>query len=136
MSALPAKEQKTTDAKEPKPPIVFNTPGYQPDVRLGVFDQEFHLNSIPLELHSAFFRKFLDSPDKAAAIEGNASALAGPAAISRARAGGHPEFAYHWVTVIDGEKNVASKASYSCKHEMVVLDTFVNFIESIQPTRN
>ncbi|KAH7403259.1 hypothetical protein BKA64DRAFT_641261 [Cadophora sp. MPI-SDFR-AT-0126] len=45
-------------------PIMFTTPGFQPDVRLVVFDQELHVHSILLKLYSAYFRKFLDSPDK------------------------------------------------------------------------
>ncbi|KAH9215140.1 hypothetical protein DL95DRAFT_461401 [Leptodontidium sp. 2 PMI_412] len=47
------------------PPIVFSTPGLKPDTRLTVFEQEFQVHSLVLKLHSAFFRKFLDSPDKA-----------------------------------------------------------------------
>jgi len=34
------------------------------DVRLRVFDVEFHVHSTILKLHSAFFFKFLDSADK------------------------------------------------------------------------
>ncbi|KAH7319452.1 hypothetical protein BKA65DRAFT_556872 [Rhexocercosporidium sp. MPI-PUGE-AT-0058] len=109
MAAPPPKKQKTTNTNtkepKPKPPIIFNTLRYELDVRLQVFDQEFQLSSVPLKLYSAFFRKFLDSPDKATAIEDNASALAGPDAVSRARAGGPHKFLYHWVTVVDGEKS-------------------------------
>src|SRR6187402_2341564 len=61
MALSPAKKQKVDDAKSP---IVFHTPGLKPDVRLMVFDEEFHVHSVLLKLHSAFFRKFLDSPDK------------------------------------------------------------------------
>ena len=49
----------------PAAPIVFISPGLQADVRLCVFKQEFHVHSIILKLHSAYFRKFLDSADKA-----------------------------------------------------------------------
>jgi hypothetical protein len=57
-----AKKQKVDNP--PKSPIVFQSPGIRPDVSLKVFDVEFHVHSILLKLHSAFFRKFLDSPDK------------------------------------------------------------------------
>ena len=36
----------------------------KPDTRLTVLRQEFHVHSVILKLHSAFFRKFLDSEDK------------------------------------------------------------------------
>jgi len=63
MAAPPAKKQKINN-DEVKSPIVFHTPGFKPDVRLMVFDREFQVHSVLLKLHSAFFRKFLDSPDK------------------------------------------------------------------------
>ncbi|KAL2063645.1 hypothetical protein VTL71DRAFT_5450 [Oculimacula yallundae] len=87
MSAPPAKKQKTMGINN-KPPIVFNTPGYPLDVRLEVFDQDFHLSLAPLKLYSAFFRKFLDSPDKAADSGGACTKLT-----------------YHWTTEVDGEEN-------------------------------
>lgn len=58
----PTKQKENDDLK---PPIVIRLPGQKPDVRLAVFDQEFHVHSVLLKLNSAFFRKFLDSPDKA-----------------------------------------------------------------------
>lgn len=46
-------------------PMIYQTPGYEPDVRLKIFDDlELHVHSIILKLNSAFFRKFLDSPEK------------------------------------------------------------------------
>ncbi len=48
-------------------PIVFQSPGLKPDVRLTIYGQEFHVHSVILKLHSNFFRKFLDSPEKEAA---------------------------------------------------------------------
>ncbi len=45
-------------------PIVFRFPGLIADARLVVFEQEFHVHSIVLKFHSAFFRKFLDSAEK------------------------------------------------------------------------
>lgn len=45
-------------------PIIFISPGLPRDVRITVFRQEFHLNSVLLKLHSAYFRTFLGSADK------------------------------------------------------------------------
>lgn len=99
-----AKRQKVSK------PIVFSTPGYQPDVRLVVFDQEFHVHSILLKLHSAYFRKFLDSPDKApkvtnavsaGATEGIGSTTADSSRISLK--GPQGSYKYHWVSKIDGD---------------------------------
>lgn len=56
----PAKKRK-----EPTPPIVFNFADHDVDVRFKVFDDlEFHVHSVVLRMYSAFFRRFLDSPDK------------------------------------------------------------------------
>lgn len=94
MAAPLAKKHKTALATaEEKHTIPFSAPGYQSDVRLQAFDQDFHLSSVPLKLHSAFSRKFLDSADKVLAT------------VSRARTDVPPKFTYHWVTVIDGEEN-------------------------------
>ncbi|KAF4631282.1 hypothetical protein G7Y89_g6853 [Cudoniella acicularis] len=46
-------------------PITITTPGVKPDTRLMAFDQEFLVSSAALKMHYVFFRKFLDSPDKA-----------------------------------------------------------------------
>jgi hypothetical protein len=48
----------------PLSPIIFSSPDLKPDVRLKVFNQEFHVHSVILRLHSAYFRRFLDSPEK------------------------------------------------------------------------
>jgi hypothetical protein len=53
--------------EETREPIVFQSPGLKPDVRLTVCGQEFHVHSVILKPHSNFFRKFLDSPEKEAA---------------------------------------------------------------------
>jgi hypothetical protein len=50
--------------------VVFSTPGMKPDTRLQVFSRIFHVHSVLLKLHSAFFRTFLDSPDKVPDING------------------------------------------------------------------
>jgi hypothetical protein len=65
--------------------VKFTSPGLQADVRLKVFNVDFHVHSVLLKLHSSFFRKFLDSPDKEGTIPGSA------------------EFKYEWVTKIDDD---------------------------------
>jgi hypothetical protein len=55
----PATKKMKTD-NEPKKPIIFTSPGTQPDVRLRVFDQDFLVYSGLLKINSAFFRKFLE----------------------------------------------------------------------------
>lgn len=47
------------------PPQVFRNPGLVHDTRLKICDQEFHVHSVILKLYSNYFRKFLDSPEKA-----------------------------------------------------------------------
>ncbi|RDW76122.1 hypothetical protein BP5796_06943 [Coleophoma crateriformis] len=65
----------------------FEWPGLQPDLRLEVFDSdEFHVHSTIMKLHSAFFRRFLDSPDK----------TADPSMPVRRGA-----FKYNWITKVD-----------------------------------
>jgi hypothetical protein len=48
-----------------KTPIIFTLQREKPDVRIDLFDQEFHIHSLALRTHSLFFRTFLDSADKA-----------------------------------------------------------------------
>jgi len=43
---------------------VFGNPVPKLDVRLRVFGQEYYVYSAILSMHSAYFRKFLDSPDQ------------------------------------------------------------------------
>jgi hypothetical protein len=52
----PAKRQKNEEVI----PIIFTTPDSKPDIRIKVFNKEFHVNSVMLKLKSAFFREFLD----------------------------------------------------------------------------
>jgi hypothetical protein len=95
-------------------PIVFASPGTQPDVRFMVLKQEFHLHSVILKLHSNFFRRFLDSADKQ----------------------GPPEFAsfrYEYVSVIDekGEEplwalDVAAKVRSADLYVSRVIDMPLN----------
>ncbi|KAH8590988.1 hypothetical protein B0O99DRAFT_598524 [Bisporella sp. PMI_857] len=88
------KRRKTTSEVEEAGPsaIIFASPALQPDVRLMIFDREIHCHSVLLKLHSAYFRKFLDSPDKAPASR---------AAI----------FRYDYVSVIDEDKTWALVAA-------------------------
>ncbi|TEY31293.1 hypothetical protein BOTCAL_0804g00010 [Botryotinia calthae] len=61
----------------------FSLPDQTPDTRFVLFDEiEIQLHSTILKIHSAFFRKFLDSPDKK------------PAEPSA-------EFRYEWVSEIE-----------------------------------
>lgn len=64
-------------------PIVFA----DADTSLQVFHQAFHVNSTILKVHSEFFRKFLDSPDKKSSES-----------ASTART-----FKYEWVTEVDDD---------------------------------
>ncbi|KAE8442861.1 hypothetical protein EG329_002603 [Mollisiaceae sp. DMI_Dod_QoI] len=86
--ALPNKKQKTSDQTVLQP-ISFEISGMAADVSLKVFDQEFLVHSPILKIHSAFFNKFLDSPDKTVVrgihVEG--------------------EIKYQWVTELDGEND-------------------------------
>ncbi|PVH75279.1 hypothetical protein DL98DRAFT_593276 [Cadophora sp. DSE1049] len=54
---------ETPDEKVSKA-IFFTVRGLTPDVQLQVFDQVYRVHSIILKMQSAFFFKFLDSPDK------------------------------------------------------------------------
>ncbi|KAF7945862.1 uncharacterized protein EAE97_004900 [Botrytis byssoidea] len=55
---------RASEEADLKTPIIYIFPGRQPDVRLMVFKQEFHVHSHILKEGSIYFRKFLDSPDK------------------------------------------------------------------------
>lgn len=77
-------------SSNPKP-IVFPVA----DMSIQVFSQAFHVNSDILKVHSEFFRKFLDSPDK------------GKSPTSKAG-----NFKYEWVTQVDADRigwNLTSK---------------------------
>ncbi|KUJ24555.1 uncharacterized protein LY89DRAFT_573119 [Mollisia scopiformis] len=88
MAPPPSRKQKNDDVKSP---IVFTCPGFKPDARLMVFDQEFQVLSPMLKLNSAFFRKFFDSPDKAPTNK----------ASSRIGLGSFTTFKYDWITIVD-----------------------------------
>jgi poly-beta-hydroxyalkanoate depolymerase len=69
MSTSASKKRKSDGElkTESSPPIIFEQPGFNVDVQLNVFGQEFRVHSIILRLYSAYFRKFLDSADKKSA---------------------------------------------------------------------
>lgn len=76
--------KRSSDAVTGPPPITFVSPGLQLDARLLVFDQEYHVHSLVLKLHSAYFRRYLHSAEKD-----------GEAAYAAA------QFKYDYVSVID-----------------------------------
>jgi hypothetical protein len=106
----PTKKQKIESL--PKSPIIFQSPGLKPDVSLKVFDVEFYVHSIVLKLHSAFFRKFLYSANKAASRSTNSAAnfdasgsasdgTTPPEASATRPSMVFGAFKYKWVTKID-----------------------------------
>lgn len=92
MAAPPTKRIKTDP--DPKKPIIFTSPGTQPDTRLRVFDQDFLVYSGLLRINSAFFRKFLEPSGGK------------PPASSEA-------YQYEWFTKIDGDGKTWSLTSDS-----------------------
>ncbi|TVY78170.1 hypothetical protein LSUE1_G004185 [Lachnellula suecica] len=65
---------------------VMTPRGLEPDMIIRVFRWEYHVHSITMKTHSAFFRKFLDSPDKVAAKSINTM---------------FSKFKYEWETKVD-----------------------------------
>lgn len=61
--------------------------------------------AVILKLHSAFFRKFLDSPDKTAAINP-------PCSSPAAGLGNFSKFNYEWVTVVDKDDGVDGEITW------------------------
>lgn len=87
-------EDEIQEEPVPREPIVFKLAGHpKPDMRIQAFDAEFHCHSIILKLYSAFFRKFLDSPDK------KNEAFSG--------------FRYNWVTKVDSDETWSVVAAES-----------------------
>lgn len=68
-----------------KKPVLFKVRGLEPDMRLKVFEAEFHVHSTILKMHSHYFFNFLDSAD-----ESNLS-------------GDTTKFKYDWVTKVDDD---------------------------------
>ncbi|CZR55435.1 uncharacterized protein PAC_05323 [Phialocephala subalpina] len=90
--APPNKKKKTGDVgavtQVVLKPISFATPGLAADISLKVFDQEFLVHSALLKIHSKFFLKFLDSPDKIAAKTQDLG-----------------DIQYRWITKMDNDSN-------------------------------
>ncbi|CAG8955889.1 hypothetical protein HYFRA_00008739 [Hymenoscyphus fraxineus] len=80
----PELPSESSEAPAKQAPIIFRLPHKTPDVRLVVFDQEYHVHSTILKLYSNYFRKFLDSPDKPGSS---------PSSL----------FKYEYVTVVDDD---------------------------------
>ncbi|PVH75278.1 hypothetical protein DL98DRAFT_658200 [Cadophora sp. DSE1049] len=66
--------------------ITFNARGMKPDVDLEVLGTHMYVHSAILKLHSTFFFKFLDSPDKLLPVSVSASGII-----------------YEWVTSVDAD---------------------------------
>ena len=64
MATASQNRKSNTLCADQDPPVTFQSPGLKPDIRLKVFNKEFHAHSMILKLYSAYFRKFLDSPEK------------------------------------------------------------------------
>ncbi|CAG8971595.1 hypothetical protein HYALB_00007988 [Hymenoscyphus albidus] len=72
--------------QSPSPsPIIFRIPGQTPDTLLSVLGQDYHVHSMLLKLHSNYFRRFLDSPDKSGERASH-------------------DFRYHYITVFDDDE--------------------------------
>ncbi|RDL32969.1 uncharacterized protein BP5553_08408 [Venustampulla echinocandica] len=93
------KRQKTTHKTPALPQVIVISHELQPDMRVTVFDIEFHVDSASMRAHSAFFRTFLDSPDKVAREK---AALATPESAAQSQSA---KFKYDWVTQIDEDKS-------------------------------
>ncbi|TVY41343.1 hypothetical protein LOCC1_G005648 [Lachnellula occidentalis] len=104
---------QTSVAEVPKQPIIFKFPGLKVDTRLKVFGQEFHVHSAILRLYSAFFRTFLDSPDK---IPAPASAL----------------FRYEYVSVVDADGTWGLEVELKCGDQKEVSHTLSDSEKSLQ----
>ena len=112
---LPLAKKQKVDNVNPESPIVFQSPGLKPDVSLKVFKVEFHVHSVLLRLHSAFFRKFLDSADKNVSAStstmsssGNGSAIGTTPTEASATWSTmvYGDMKYKWVTKVDeGEED-------------------------------
>ena len=88
--AIPRPSKKPKVEAESKSPITFSVPQgpiKEPDTRLKVFDQEFHVHSAVLRVESTFFRAFYDADDATPSPQGRGSG----------------DFKYEWVTIIDDD---------------------------------
>lgn len=83
--------------------IVFRSPGLTPNTLLSALGQDYHVHSTILKLHSHYFRRFLDAPDK-----------------SRERAS--HQLLYHYVTVIDDDESIWSLESVEKVGQIIILE--------------
>ncbi len=121
--APPPKKQKIVHNEEGQSAIIFHQPGLKPDVLLRVFDVDYHVHSIILKPHSAFFRKFLEPSNtpaiKPATVGTEFHELSGTITPASASATSvnllPPSFRYVWITKIDhddpGKWHLTSKYS-------------------------
>ncbi|APA09303.1 predicted protein [Sclerotinia sclerotiorum 1980 UF-70] len=98
-SSIPTERDADGNAKKAMKPIILQHPGFENDIRLNVFGQEYHAHPIILKLNSAYFRKFLDSADKVPAVKRSL-------------------FSYDYVTVVDADGEWSLEAVKSSPHSL------------------
>jgi hypothetical protein len=82
-----SRKRKVSQLESEAEIVTFNVRGQaKEDVRLRVFRTEYHVHSWILKMHSAFFFKFLDSPDK-----------------DHSRPTPAGGFKYEWITKVDDD---------------------------------
>ncbi|KAH7319449.1 hypothetical protein BKA65DRAFT_569816 [Rhexocercosporidium sp. MPI-PUGE-AT-0058] len=108
MASPAAKKQKTS----PDPPIIFTTARQKPDVRMFVFNQEFHVYSGVLKMNAAFFETMLE-----------------PSGGMKPRSTS-PLFKSDWFTALDADLGWVLSFDHKCKHEN--LSTFKGSVMSEQ----
>ncbi|KAH9215135.1 hypothetical protein DL95DRAFT_408730 [Leptodontidium sp. 2 PMI_412] len=96
MPPPPAKKQKTSSGGSP---IIFTTARHKPDIRMFVFDQEFHVYSGMLKMNSAFFETMLEP-----------SGGIQPTSTS-------PLFKSDWYTTLDKDLGWVLSFDLKCKHK-------------------
>ncbi|TGO24739.1 hypothetical protein BPAE_0096g00450 [Botrytis paeoniae] len=99
----PAKKRKIDREDDgPASPIVhtFHLTGHEVDVKLSIFDElQLYVHSVVLKLHSAFFRRFLDSSNKNGNGENTGS------------------FKYEWATVYNDDGSWSLFDARNIKHD-------------------
>ncbi|KAG4436033.1 hypothetical protein IFR05_008465 [Cadophora sp. M221] len=93
-------------------PIIFTTPRHKPDIRMFVFDQDFHVYSGLLKVHAAFFETMLEP-----------SGGIIPTSTS-------PLFKSDWYTTLDKDLGWVLSSDPKCEHEN--LSTFQGSISREQ----
>ncbi|CZT06610.1 uncharacterized protein RAG0_12292 [Rhynchosporium agropyri] len=92
-------------------PKAFNAPGMKTDVRIRVFDREFHCHSVVLRLYSAFFRTFLDSSDNQSANR-------------------ESQFRYDYISVMDPDGGWGLEAARTDVHSPTILSPLKDGMEA------